>query len=429
MNAQLPRIAPAIGSTSTGLSPYFKSGAGTRVMVGNEQRQILDAMYAMADKPSSQGYHALSMTKAVERLRAGGDLPSAQFQHHRPQRRCLVHSGFEIEYEVSPGLGGQRCIEIVDIRVTATQVKQNERSGLWEASFSTNSGWDAEKWLPDLNNVSPDSSIKVGINGYCKNAKHAAEIMPSHIARGKEDKLEQLKSTGYHLFYTPVKGGLKAGWESIMRTVTVHQSNNNVKDAQILAEYMLEAHKKSLKVEWVSHRGGSFVLTEAMKSLAQRNINLENRQTIFLSDATSSYAVADQYRRKLNMDVSDTKWIDGGYGIGHLAGGSNFGLAKVQTEWSVLKHDTAADLKYGKAAALVNNAYSSAKSNVVLAGAAVAGYQYVGLNGAFAAALYKLAPLLLQSIPSLTHEYQKNNTQALEAGINKSVKWLKGKVN
>lgn len=153
-------------------------------------------MYATASKPSSQGYHALSMTKAVERLRAGGDLPNAQYQPQRPQRRCLVHSGFEIEYEVVPGVMGQGSIEILAIRLTADKAKGRERSGLWDVRYSNASlsgGWLAEKWEPDFSQVPDKSSVKVGINGYSGDLLSTAGSIATHIIRGSAAKEAELK--------------------------------------------------------------------------------------------------------------------------------------------------------------------------------------------------------------------------------------------
>lgn len=106
------RIAPTLTTHLQSPTPYF-SGAGTQVLVTGTQRTQLDAIKALSEKPSSAGYHALAMTKAVERLRAGGDLPNAQIMHGNPKRRCLVYSGFEIEYEVSPGVFGQGRLRLL----------------------------------------------------------------------------------------------------------------------------------------------------------------------------------------------------------------------------------------------------------------------------------------------------------------------------
>ncbi|MBB3167713.1 hypothetical protein [Simiduia aestuariiviva] len=422
MNAQLPRVAPALGSTSTGLSPYFKSGAGTRVMVANDQRQILDAMYAMAAKPSSEGYHALSMTKAVDRLRAGGDLPNAQYQPHRPNRRCLVHSGFEIEYEVVPGVFGQGAIEILAIRLTRRDAKKTERAGMWaveSAKSASGPEWVAKTWLPDLSSVSKQSSLKIGVNGYFEDIEEAARYMPSHICKGSPKKEAELKKSGYHLFYSPVPGLLKSGWQSIMNSALVHTNAGKQKEASILTAYMQDAHERELNIEWTSHRGGSYVLTEAMKLLAKKQMDLKGKQSIFLSDNTSSHAVADSYRRKLNMDIAEPNWFNKGFGIGQMAGGSLFGVAEIQTGLTVLRKDTPADKVPGKGLQWVNDLGMTATKNYgSLAGASLLWGQF-GIGAAGLVVAYQLLKIGAKCVPSLTNEYHTRKDQAESELLNK----------
>lgn len=420
------RITPSLTTGHQSPTPYFSNGAGTRVLVTPTQRTQLDAIKALSAKPSSAGYHALAMTKAVERLRSGGDLPNSQIMHGNPRRRCLVYSGFEIEYEVSPGVFGQGTIEIVEIRHLDLRAHGESRSGMWEAKFSKAKGrWEASQWLPSLSSVNENSTLKVGINGYSGDRHEAADLMSKHVSRGDSKKIDALKNTGYHLFYSPTTSTAKAGWQWLVNCGRVHKPENSIESAQILAAYMHEAHQKQLKIEWTSHRGGAFVLTEAMKLLAQKNIDLQQRQSIFLSDNSTSQAVADRYRRQLNMDISDAKWINEGYGIGHLAGGSLFGLANIQTELTVIKKDTPAEERWGKRMELAFDTAKRGKGTLLTGAAAVALYSQFGVSMAFAAALIKILPTLAASVPSLADEYQKGPHQALGQGANKIMSHLR----
>ncbi|UTA46871.1 hypothetical protein L1F30_11935 [Simiduia sp. 21SJ11W-1] len=414
------------------LAPNFNGGAGTSVMVGQQQRKILDAMYAMAAKPSSEGYHALSMTKAVERLRAGGDLPNAQYQPHRPSRRCLVHSGFEIEYEVVPGVFGQGAIEIVEIRLLKQEVKNAKRAGLWKVSVRKEKSrsqekWDAEQWLPDLSTVPDNSAIKVGVNGYFKDMKAASNFMPSHLCRGSASKERALEATGYHLFYSPSKSVVKAGWESIMHSISVLKNDNQENEAAILAAYMQEAHNKQLKVEWTSHRGGSYTLTEAMKLLANKNVDLQKRQSIFLSDNSTSHAVADNYRRKLNMDISEPQWVNAGFGIGYAVGGGQLGFSGLSNSLTVLMKDTPKEQRPGKLYQLGNDAFSVAtKNHGIFVGSLVA-WSGFGVTAASALVAGKILEFAASSIPALTNKYQTRSDQASAELLNRSLGKLLGR--
>lgn len=249
--------------------------------------------------------------------------------------------------------------------------------------------------------------------------------MAGHLARGDKKKLEELKKSGFQLFYTPSPGAAKAGWQWLVNCGRVHKPENCIESAQILAAYMHEAHQKELKVEWTSHRGGAFILTEAMKLLAQKNIDLQQRQNIFLSDNTTSQAAADRYRRLLNMDISDAKWVNEGYGIGHLAGGSVFGLANIQTELTVINKDNPAEERWGKRMELMFDTVKRGRSTLITGTAAVALYSQFGISMAFAAALIKILPTIAASVPSLTNEYQKGPHQALGQGVNKALNHLR----
>ncbi|MCX2796533.1 hypothetical protein OQJ62_16620 [Microbulbifer thermotolerans] len=178
-------------------------------------------------------------------------------------------------------------------RITKKQSQTESKSALWNIEYNVdNEEWEksskpepilrATEKLPGTK-VKP---IKVGINGYANNLYHAASMLPSHISRGEEPAINSLKNSGYNLFYVPQSGSsLKAGW-SFLRDLG-RTNRIELEAARILAAHMKEAHEQELYVEWTSHRGGSKVLTTAMKLLAQRSIKLQKKQQIFLSDHTS----------------------------------------------------------------------------------------------------------------------------------------------
>ena len=251
--------------------------------------------------------------------------------------------------------------------------------------------------------------------------------MPSHITKGDETKLKKLESEGYDLFYVPVEGNAaKAGWKSMVHMAQVWKKKNHIEAAQILASYMLEAHNKGLHVEWTSHRGGSFVLTEAMKLLSQSRdnkgqaIDLNKKQKIFLSDHTTGHAHADQQRRTLNMDVSDSKWVNAAPGIGQLIGGTRLGADSVACSINELIKHTPKGQRLNKAIDAYDSVKTVVKSNAAT-GAAIGGLtSQFGLTTAFALAVVKaIAATAVASIPSLNEKYHSNSMQPYKNIANK----------
>ncbi|WP_445363481.1 hypothetical protein ACJJIQ_01505 [Microbulbifer sp. ANSA003] len=68
-------------------------------------------------------------------------------------------------------------------------------------------------------------------------------------------------------------------------------------------------------------------MTKAMEQLNLWQLNLEAKQKIFLSDATSSQYLADDLRRKVGMNTNNSKWFNSAPGLAQLTGGSLLGTA------------------------------------------------------------------------------------------------------
>ncbi|WP_444936181.1 hypothetical protein ACJJIW_20085 [Microbulbifer sp. JMSA004] len=280
-----------------------------------------------------------------------------------------------------------------------------------------------------------DSPLKIGINGYCKDLNHAAEILPSHITRGDTVELEKLQGKGYTLFYVPQDGTAKAGWRYV-KNLGRGTTAKDMEAARILAGYMKEAHDKGLYVDWISHRGGSKVLTKAMEQLALRRVNVDEKQTIFLSDATSSHYVADNLRRKVGMNTQDSTWFKATPGVAQVVGGSELGLGNIAMAVSALcRASTGEDRinKFVDAGQSATNFYKEAKkvaTPTILAvstavSASTMGYSFAGTKALLVAlgakGLKLAASTTLASIPSLNEQYHSGATMPLKQLLQKSL--------
>lgn len=417
--------APAAGYA--GLKPYGQGGNGRTLLVNAQHQQMLDGLEQLGKVPSSEGYHAQAVTKAVDGLRGCASPVNSFIKDGNPNRRCIVFSGFEIEYELNSYYGGpQTDVVIVDIRLTSQRKEKIKRAALWSVNFNSNENeWETPR-RPEhalkSNTKVPENAgqpIKVGINGYCDDLDHAAEILPDHIARGEQKELGKLQNTGYQLFYVPQSGSsLKAGW-SFLRDLG-RTSSSDIQAAHILAGHMKEAHDKELHVEWTSHRGGSKVLTHAMNLLAKKQVNLSGKQSIFLSDHTSSQFEADVARRAVGMDTSGSKWHNATPGAAQLIGGKALGSAEVSCSINELFFHTPREHRAGKLIDTIakgKEAYSRAAATGTAAAMLASKF---GLTIAFASALVKvLGSTTLASVPSLNEGYHKGALEPAKQLANK----------
>lgn len=418
------------------VTPYGNKGAGRVLLASENMHGILKGFKDMSEQASATGYHALAVTRAIESLRSSAVPLNSFVKNGNPSRRCLQSSGFEIEYELCGDYyGGQQTdVLILDIRPVMQTRDDAKTPALWLAQHDRSEGWTTEEKPTESisrfsnQSLSIDDPIKVGINGYCDGLAHAAALLPAHIAKGQQLLEDKLKASGYPLFYVPSdKSTIKSGWKFLKKLGNTKLDKEGKEAAGILASLMKEAHESKLYVEWTSHRGGSQILTEAMKSLSKNNpgIDLQGRQKVFLSDFTSSYAETDKARRSLNMAIEPGKtWFNSNPGIAQSLGGRQLGLADIEYSIDELSRSPENE-KLGRGILMCGKVASSAK-NAFKGGAALGGMAYIIANYGFSASaatalissitvatVAKVGKTGLASIPSLNEGYNSDAGKAL----------------
>ncbi len=417
------------------VTPYGNKGAGRVLLASENMHGILNGFKNMSEQSSSTGYHALAVTRAIESLRSSAAPLNSFVKNGNPSRRCLQQSGFEIEYELCGDYygGHQTDVLILDIRPIIQTRDDVRRASLWKVEHDSIDGWETEEKSTEsisrfsTQSISLENPVKVGINGYCDGLQHAARLLPAHISKGQKNIEENLKSTGYPLFYVPTdKSTIKSGWKFLKNLGNTKLDKDGKEAAGILASLMKESHDNQLFVEWTSHRGGSQILTEAMKSLSTNypGIDLQGRQKIFLSDFTSSYAETDRARRSLNMALEPGKtWFNSNPGIAQSLGGRQLGLADIQYSADELSRSPQNE-KIGRGLLMCSKVASSI-SNTYKNGAALGGIAYIiatyGFSAGAATALIssislasaaKVGQTGLTSIPSLNEGYNSDSGKA-----------------
>ncbi|WKT60755.1 hypothetical protein Q2E61_00730 [Microbulbifer thermotolerans] len=342
--------------STNALQAWGNTGNGRAIFASGTHRQLLDQFLHRDGNSSSEDFQSQQLIRSVNSLRASVSPLNSMLKPRHPTRRLLVTGHFEIEYKLNNYHGDcQTDIEIVDVRLINREAEDGQRPALWRVKYNPK----REEWKPERlprhnlqpNKVQPGSKenpLKVGINGNGQTLEEAVRTLGDHIARGNKKKYGD-----YQLFYVPSTGGALAGDWVAIKSLGLQGTDEQRLASRLLALYMYEAHRRKLHVEWIAHSHGSWVLTEAMRHLAQRKIDLQKRQKIFFSDATASHVVANQLRHNLNMATGDDCWHNFSLGVAQLAGGLHFGAALLLCELNELRHYTAKDEKPEKIGGLV----------------------------------------------------------------------------
>mgnify|MGYP000386247729 CR=1 FL=1 len=414
---------------SNALQAWGTSGQGRAIFAKGPHRQVLDNFAQLSRQQSSEAYHAQALVKAVNSLRGDASPVNSMLKPNNPTRRLLVAGGFEIEYELNSYYGGcQTDVEIMDIRLVTGEAENFRRPALWQIeknergtlSFPQrpSSQLTPTRKLPGT----LAAPVKIGINGQLGTTNDALSLMTSHISRGDNAKRKALRESGFQLLYVPPENrAWAAGWRTL-KSLGNQGSEQQHKAARILAQHMLEAHQQSLHVEWTSQGEGAWVLIEAMQHLQRQQINLEQRQKIFLSDHTRSRFTADRARRALNMNTLDDKWHNAAPGLAQTVGGEQFGLAPLLSAGNELLYHTPKEEHLGKS---VNLTYQTGEYLLKKWGAAgVAGGLAASTGGsaslavAAVKALHNLAPTLVASLPGARNHYFKSTGDQLQNLVN-----------
>ena len=414
---------------SNALKAWGTSGQGRAIFAKGSHRQILDNFTQLSQQQCSEGYHAQALVKAVNSLRGDASPVNSMLKPNNPTRRLLVAGAFEIEYELNSYYGDcQTDVEIVDIRLVTREAENFRRPALWRIEKNERGALDfppkpssrltPTRKLPG----SAKTPMKIGVNGQLGATNDVLTLMTSHISHGDKAKRRALRESGFQLLYVPPESSAwAAGWRTL-KSLGNQGSEQQHQAARILAQHMLEAHDQSLHVEWTSQGEGAWVLIEAMQHLQRKQINLQQRQKIFLSDHTRSRFSADRARRELNMNLEDDKWHNAAPGLTQTVGGEQFGLAPLLSAGHELLRHTPKEERLGKS---VNLTYQTGEYLFKKWGAAgVAGGLAASTGGSASLAvavvksLHNLAPTLISSLPGARRYYFKSTGDQLQNLIN-----------
>lgn len=175
--------------------------------------------------------------------------------------------------------------------------------GIYNSEYKKERGWHAKK-SKKKGNIKEIKGRLVAIcdSKYSDEQKAVRSVAP-HIASSHysaEVGEAPLRDTGFDLHFTPGDqriGGLRNFKDALhpLKKQDIHVS------AQLLARAMFNARKIE-NVSWIAEYGGSAVLTQAMKILADQGLTLSEHR-IFLYQPKTSQSETLNVARRLNINI------------------------------------------------------------------------------------------------------------------------------
>ncbi|MFK5948827.1 MAG: hypothetical protein QM500_08685 [Methylococcales bacterium] len=200
----------------------------------------------------------------------------------------------------------------------------------------------ADKWKANFkfDGIKPEKNRVVAIcdSGYDTPNKAAGEcinfIIKSPVSGGEFT----INNDGFDMHYTPGKGRI-GGLSNLKQAFNAETNSSLHESAYLLAKSMEDA--RNIKgVRWIAEQGGSGVLTQAMKILADKGITLDNH-TVFLSNPRTQQHKVVELGIKLKLKKSRSISINNQLNPNELIGGLFFGVGGYYTAAKRLRHDNA----------------------------------------------------------------------------------------
>ncbi|WP_288131618.1 hypothetical protein [Microbulbifer sp.] len=163
-------------------------------------------------------------------------------------------------------------------------IKQAQKPGLYKAERDVRGEWKTHPYKKQTISSEKNRSVAISDSGYDGSDDAAQSASLGLSASPFTGGGTVVNSDGFDMHYTPGEqriGGLRNYREAIrpLQVESLHES------AQLLARTMYQA-RDTQGVSWVSEYGGSAVLTQALRILADQNIKLEKHKVFLYEPAT-----------------------------------------------------------------------------------------------------------------------------------------------
>jgi len=294
---------------------------GKKVQATEEAAAKFEALESIANKGNHWAVLAVKEIKSLTSGKINSNHTYASVSHHNGEDEfflvlpgCIIQAFRRSDdsyfiYSIDSSLDFHK------------QQKQYKNPGLFFVEKSDDSTDWKIKHHKKGNVKGKGKEIPVGISDRYKTIQNAATIVNAHIqASPYQDK----RIDGYNLFFTPGKKTI-GGLFNLKESFAPDKATSLSESAQLLAESMIAAKKKEKSVVWISQKGGSGILTQAMSIVKKKGVKLGKDQKIFLSHPTTRHVKAYELSQELEMGTDRDFSSHNPINLNEFIGGLNIG--------------------------------------------------------------------------------------------------------
>lgn len=214
---------------------------------------------------------------------------------------------------------------------------------------------------------------------------HAVELAADSIANAGL-RAGDIELNGFDLHFTPGRKSI-GGMRNLQQAYGAETDSELHESAILLAKTM--ASSRSIEgITWISERGGSGVLTQAMRMLKEGGVNFkETKHRAFFSDVQTNIGRAEQLAREIGLKFDGKSHVKSLFNINQLLGSGLFGGFVNPIKRRILRENQYSTLKCLSDMGTEFKQHKSAYGSVIAAPAAVKAFyaSSAGLGAAFAA--------------------------------------------
>lgn len=186
---------------------------------------------------------------------------------------------------------------------------------------------EARGWKPELithGKITERKNNVVTITDQIDEIDKAAVLAPQAMIESGQVSASALKSNGFDLHFTP--GEKRIGGLTNLKQAYKAETDFSLHESAILLADTMAAARNIKDVTWVSERGGSGVLTQAMRILKERGINFSNAgHKAFFSNIQTNLGNAECLARDIGLSFDGKSHSKEMINVNQLLGSGLFG--------------------------------------------------------------------------------------------------------
>lgn len=295
--------------------------AGIRVTIKSDLYPLFQSMQSAA----RQGSHwARICVEHLESLSSGHIKTGVYVQGNANQEEfgeyTIILPGCKASFRKNNT--GAFYIYSLEADANYTELQRGEeRPGLYNVKKKDDK-WDAE--LATNGRIQERKNNVVTISDQLESVSDAAKLAPGAIADSGQASVSALASNGFDLHFTP--GGHRIGGLRNLKQAYTAETDAGLHESALLLAGTMESSLKIKDVTWVSERGGSGVLTQAMRILKDRGVNFKDSgHKAFFSKLQTNLGSAEQLARDIGIGFDGKSHSKELINVNQLLGSGLFG--------------------------------------------------------------------------------------------------------